>query len=537
MRDSIANMIRWFLTKLGLKTVNSQFLFSYILIFLCALASVVTIYQTLGVDSNSINVAGRQRMLSQRLAKEALLVSQKAESQATLEKTIKLFEVSHNALLQGNKEMKIVPVKNAEIIEQLKKVEGLWKSYKETILKYVASPDNAGLNAIKQQSMQVLKNMHKGVGMMATEANSTVELQQTIAFIMTTSILLLVVLGRMFGMTVLMNEVGKLREHLVKVSKGDFSNPISYAYSENEIGHMYKAYNTMLQQVGKMITGVSHVAGHVSTAIADATHTLDKTDRGVIQQQEEVAQVATAINQIAATVQEVASNTTQAAESATHADHEAKSGQSIVNHTRTGIQDMARQVEEAASTISVLEQDTQQVGQVLEVITSIAEQTNLLALNAAIEAARAGDQGRGFAVVADEVRTLAQRTQESTGQIGEIIERLQTQASASVKAVIKSREIANESVEQTTEAGTALNKIVDMVTNIRDMNTQIATAMEQQSQVTAEVDRSIVNIADVADSTRKAARLTVDSNSRINEEIEQLNSVIAQFNTKSINTA
>jgi methyl-accepting chemotaxis protein len=181
----------------------------------------------------------------------------------------------------------------------------------------------------------------------------------------------------------------------------------------------------------------------------------------------------------------------------------------------------------------VLESDTQQVGQVLEVITSIAEQTNLLALNAAIEAARAGDQGRGFAVVADEVRTLAQRTQESTGKIRDIIERLQNQAAVSVKAIGKSREIAQQSVEQTEEAGVALERIVGMVATIRDMSTQIATAIEQQSQVTAELDRSIVSIAEVAENTRQAARQTVNSNAQISDEIQQLNRVMSQFNTRA----
>ena len=397
----------------------------------------------------------------------------------------------------------------------------------------VATPDEEGLGNIKKQSVQVLKEMHKAVGMMTTEANEAVAFQQTIAFVMTIAILILVVLGRVFGMTVLMNEIDRLRNHLGEVSKGDFSKPIACLDKDNEIGHAYTAYNDMLQQVSKMIKGVCQVADQVSSSTAEATQTLDSTDQGVIQQQQEITQVATAINEITVTVQEVARNTAQAAESATQADQEARTGQTIVNHTRTGIQSMAQQIEEAASTISVLENDTQQVGHVLEVITSIAEQTNLLALNAAIEAARAGDQGRGFAVVADEVRTLAQRTQESTGQIREIIERLQNQAAASVTAIGKSRDIANQSVEQTTEAGVALEKIVEMVTTIRDMSTQIATAVEQQSQVTAEVDRSIVSIADVAENTRQAARQTVNSNSQISEEIQQLNRVMSQFHTKA----
>ncbi|TVO75832.1 methyl-accepting chemotaxis protein [Sedimenticola selenatireducens] len=533
MRASITHLIRWFLSFLGMRSINSQFLFSYALIFFCALTSVVTIYLSIGADSNAINVAGRQRMLSQRLAKEAMLVGQQAESRAVMDKTITLFESSHQALIKGDPEQKMVAVNDDAIIAQLKHVESLWSPYKNIVIQYAEKPEASALTAIQKQSVQVLVEMNKAVVMMANKASEAVAFQQAIAFIMTIAILILVVLGRMFGMTVLMSEIERLRNHLREVSKGDFSKPISYLEKDNEIGHAYAAYNNMLQQVSEMIQGVCNVANQVSSATAEATQTLDRTDQGVIQQQQEITQVATAINEITVTVQDVARNTAHAADSATQADNEARTGQTIVNHTRTGIQNMALQIEEAASTIGILENDTQQVGQVLEVITSIAEQTNLLALNAAIEAARAGDQGRGFAVVADEVRTLAKRTQESTGKIREIIERLQNQAAASVKAIGKSREIANQSVEQTTEAGVALEKIVEMVTTIRDMSTQIATAVEQQSQVTAEVDRSIVSIADVADSTRKAARQTVNSNARISEEIQQLNRVMSQFHTKS----
>lgn len=535
MRASITHLIRWLLSLLGMRSINSQFLFSYALIFLCALTSVVTIYLSIGADSNAINVAGRQRMLSQRLAKEALLVGQQAEDRIVVEKTIELFESSHQALMKGDPAQNMVPVKEPAIITQLQQVESLWTAYKKQIIQYADKPDAASLAAIQSQSTKVLVEMNKAVGMMADLANDAVAFQQSIAFVMTIAILLLVVLGRVFGMTVLMSEIDRLRNHLLEVSKGDFSKPIAYQDKDNEIGHAYAAYNNMLQQVSEMIHGVTQVANRVGTATAEANETLDRTDQGVTQQQQEITQVATAINEITVTVQDVARNTAQAAESATQADQEARTGQTIVNQTRAGIQNMAKQVEDATSTINILEADTQQVGQVLEVITSIAEQTNLLALNAAIEAARAGDQGRGFAVVADEVRTLAKRTQESTGQIREIIERLQNQAAASVTAIGKSRDIANESVEQTTEAGVALERIVEMVTNIRDMSTQIATAVEQQSQVTAEVDRSIVSIADVADNTRQAARHTVNSNSRITEEIQQLNQVMSEFHTKAEN--
>ncbi|MCW8890714.1 MAG: type IV pili methyl-accepting chemotaxis transducer N-terminal domain-containing protein, partial [Sedimenticola sp.] len=283
MRASITHLIRWFLSLLGMRSINSQFLFSYALIFFCALTSVVTIYLSIGADSNAINVAGRQRMLSQKLAKEALLVGQQAEDRIVMEKTISLFESSHQALLKGDPAQNMVPVKDSAIIAQLQLVDSLWQAYKKVILQYAEKPDAASLAAIQAQSTKVLVEMNKAVGMMATLANEAVAFQQSIAFVMTIAILLLVVLGRVFGMTVLMSEIERLRNHLLEVSKGDFSKPIGYQDSKNEIGHAYAAYNNMLQQVSEMIQGVTQVANQVGAATAEATATLDRTDQGVIQ--------------------------------------------------------------------------------------------------------------------------------------------------------------------------------------------------------------------------------------------------------------
>lgn len=279
MRESITGLIRWLLSSIGIRTINNQFLFSYILIFLCALISVVTIYLSLGVNSNAIDVAGRQRMLSQRLAKEVVMVAQQVESRSVMEKTIKLFESSHRVLFEGDEAQHIHPVKDAAILKQLRLVEQLWSSYKQVITRYAETPDKAGLAAIQEQSLRVLGEMNKAVGMMAKTANDSVILQQTIAFVMTAFILLLVVLGRVFGMTVLMNEINRLRLHLKEVSKGDFSKPIDCLDDKNEIGMAYSAYNDMLRQVSQMIKQVCQVTDQVSAATAEATQTLDRTDQ------------------------------------------------------------------------------------------------------------------------------------------------------------------------------------------------------------------------------------------------------------------
>ncbi len=219
----------------------------------------------------------------------------------------------------------------------------------------------------------------------------------------------------------------------------------------------------------------------------------------VLEQKDEVDKVATAMTEMSATVHEVARNATEAAEAAQRADEETSKGKSVVSQAIEAIDLLANEVNDAAQVIHRLEQDSDEIGAVLDVIRGIAEQTNLLALNAAIEAARAGEQGRGFAVVADEVRTLAQRTQQSTQEIQNMIERLQSGAQDAVKAMEQGRSRAQVGVEQAAEAGTSLETIAQAVGTISDMNTQIATAAEEQSVVAEEINLNIVAISDMID--------------------------------------
>lgn len=535
MRNHIAHLIRVFFSTIGMKSLSAQFTFSYALIFLCAASSVATIHFGLGAEATGIDMAGRQRMLSQRLAKEALLTAQQAESRATVDATISLFESSHNALMEGDADKRIEAITDKEIISQMKKVEGLWRDYKATVLSYLDNPTAEGVKAIKAQSPVVLKEMNKAVGMMTSEANASVATLKYFAMAATIAILLLVVLGRIFGMSVMMDEINDLRRHLQEVAEGDFSKKMRIIDKDNEVGYMYQAYNGMLQHVGDMIDGVTKSASVVGQDVVNVGAAVEETNRGVTQQHLELDQVATAMNEMVATVQEVAQNTVRTAEAAETADHEAQNGKQVVTRTMDSIDSMARQVEEAAVVMGQLDTDVQEVSQVLEVIKGIAEQTNLLALNAAIEAARAGEQGRGFAVVADEVRTLAQRTQQSTEEIRSIIERLQGQAQSAVSVINESKEKAAESVEQTSEAGSALEAIASAVGTIREMSGQIATAAEEQSHVAEEVDRNVTSIASMADGTTRAVTSTVDAVTEISGEVQQLGALMAKFKTTGVN--
>ena len=232
--------------------------------------------------------------------------------------------------------------------------------------------------------------------------------------------------------------------------------------------------------------------------------------------EEDAKEVVETVSHLTAAVHEASQNAATAAQAARDASSEADSGQGVVNSVTSSIHSLADEVERAASAIQKLEADSESIGAILEVIRGIADQTNLLALNAAIEAARAGEQGRGFAVVADEVRTLAQRTQEATEEINDMIARLQEGSSNAVKVMAEGRRQAELSVEQASKAGESLTAITGAISSISAMNEQIAAAVEQQTTAADSINRSLTRMSEA---TEANARRSTEC-SRLNKEIE-----------------
>jgi methyl-accepting chemotaxis protein len=319
---------------------------------------------------------------------------------------------------------------------------------------------------------------------------------------------------------------------LHRMGEGDMSTRMEITNKDEmrivatEFNHMVEKFEALVQQISSATAQLAAASEEMDTVARNAGNNITNQTR-------ETEQVATAMNQMTATVQEVANNASSAAGAANNADNEAKGGKEIVLQTSDAIQQLATSVEQSAEVIHQLETDSDNIGTVLDVIKSIAEQTNLLALNAAIEAARAGEQGRGFAVVADEVRTLASRTQESTNEIQDMIEKLQSGSRNAVAVMEQGRALAQSGVDQAREAAESLEAITRAVTTINEMNNMIASAAEEQTSVAEEMNKNINNISQLSNDTAGAANQTMAASSELSKLSSQLDSLINQFKLSS----
>ncbi len=299
--------------------------------------------------------------------------------------------------------------------------------------------------------------------------------------------------------------------------------------SNDELGELAQWFNRFIEQLQSVIAELKNTSVQLSSSATEVSAITEESNQQVARQESETELVATAINEMAATVQEVANHANNAATATQEADQEARQGQKIVTSTVDAIDALSGGINNAAEVIQKLESDSQEIGTVLDVIRGIAEQTNLLALNAAIEAARAGDQGRGFAVVADEVRTLASRTQESTQEIDQMIERLQGGSRDAVKVMNASREQAQDLVGQAAQAGESLQTITQAVNNITDMNLQIASATEEQSNVALGIDTSIVTIRDISVETARSVEQASSSSEKAVALADKVQKLVNRF--------
>lgn len=341
----------------------------------------------------------------------------------------------------------------------------------------------------------------------------------------------IVLLAVSFYITAVINgNISRIARSLKDIAsgEGDLTRRISQT-SEDEIGELVFWFNSFIEKLQGIISDVVTSIQPLSDASRELGTLAHESEAVSNTQRESTASVNRSMNEMYLSLNENASNTANAAEAASDANDQAKNGHQIVKETISIIDDLAKEVAKAGETIHQLESDSENVGAILDVIQGIASQTNLLALNAAIEAARAGEHGRGFAVVADEVRTLASRTQESTEEIHTVIEQLQKTARVISDVMTAGQKKAQESVDKAGSAGSSLGAITSRVEEINIMNTQIASATEEQQQTSQFIQTAIDEISHSAQSAAEGSAKVALATEQLQSVTNKLDAVARQF--------
>ncbi len=354
--------------------------------------------------------------------------------------------------------------------------------------------------------------------------------QNTLIFAVAGVLLVVVIVAYLFAgfFFSVQNGVTQISSVMERLSDGDLNVRLNLSTRDElvQIAH----------SVNKMIENFSHVVGQIissSDQVASSSEELsaitEQTGQSMSQQQFQTEDVAAAISEMAVSAQNVSENISNTVQAVNLAHKETAAGQKMVDESIQAVQKLSNQIESASEVIHELEQDSENINTVLDVIKGLAEQTNLLALNAAIEAARAGEQGRGFAVVADEVRSLAGRTQESTEEINQVIEKLQKGSRKAVQVMSQSRKEAYEVVAQAKKAGESLANISLAVERINDMSQQIAQVTEKQNITCREINNSIMDISKMSNETSVGARETYYASQDLARLGNKLQTLVVQF--------
>ncbi|ACS80415.1 methyl-accepting chemotaxis protein [Maridesulfovibrio salexigens] len=532
-------------------------------------------------DGLVINLAGRQRMLSQKISKEVMLymLDSSQEHKKLVHKTEQIFSKTLAALtnsgqapltLNINGPAASIPKPDATVAVQLRKVDAVWNSYSNMVNKILVGSQQVAPDALSAKSLELLKEMNTAVVMLQKNAENNTRMLVYMQIGFTVLAILCVIAVLVMLRKRISSPLERLKNYALAVAGDNLDAEISGNYEaellelKNAISDMVntisqtiaeavekgelaeaasrKAEQTLVEvqqkqkEVEELVSSMesgaeeaSNISNEVFESLSELAAQVEQVNRGVDVQRDRLTETATAMEEMNSTVLEVAHNASNAAESADQSRKNAQTGAQGVSRAVSSIQQIQTRITGLKETMNTLGQQADSIGHIMDVITDIADQTNLLALNAAIEAARAGEAGRGFAVVADEVRKLAEKTMDATKEVETAISGIQANAKENINAVELAAGDITESTDAASESKKFMDEIVDIVDETAGLIQSIAAASEQQSATSEEINRALGDISTVASETAQGMNTSADALQEISDNVERLNSVVQQL--------